>query len=717
MMYPSRVNRGGPHMKRLPLAVLLLVLLGPFMITHTSLGTITTSNLEIVSQSVLGYCSTVASFGDVTYAGFGSAIVALDTHDPTNPRIIGRVFVPNCFDGKMSRSGNTLFVPRDVYGLGVFDISEPLYPSYRCTYARLDPSLDPNDIHNNHYAGSGEVAGGYLYWANGNYEGKGFSIFEPNPSEPDCLTLIGEYKVPPSDPSISFPYSVHVQGNVAYLCSRSTGVKVFDVTDKRNPTLQLTIPTGWAIDMTTSSDGRWGYVADGPSGLKIIDFTTNQVISYTPPAPGCGCGGGSATVFYRSIILRGNYVYVAGAQRGIDIIDVSTPTSPNLAHTIESESTYSYPVQLSVSGTYLYAANLLGGLKVYSLSNPAYPQLVRTVGESDLARDVAVLNGYAYIAYGTQGLAVVDVENPLSPSAEARFDINNGTTETQAVYALSNPDRIYVADGKEGLKVFQPSSNPLTYPPIHLWTFSSPVDVRDVHVVEHPDTTRTAYLADYDHANGGLWVLDVTGAGQLGFSPIPEQHLSGIGYACRLYNHGDWTYVVSNGPIGNTSYNGLRLVDSSGIVRQWLSEGYYKDTADVDAVDIGDRHYVLVATNGGPSLIPGVVPPPPSHLHILTNTGGALSEILSPIEFQGNYFADYMAAIEAVGTKAYINHLNNGVYVYDLSPLGYPTPALPQQLAFKKLTCNNSSHEIHLFGDYIYNAHGDSGLYILSFAP
>lgn len=711
-------------MRKPALAALFLILIGPLTITYSSPGSITTSTLEVVGQSVLGYCSTVASFGDVTYAGFGSAIVAFETTDPANPRLAGRAFVPNCFDGKLSLWGDTLFVSRDIYGLGVFDVTERLQPSHLCTYARLEPGVDPNDIDNNHYAGSTEAAGGYLYWANGNYEGKGLTILHADPSGgPECLNVVGQYKVPPSDPSLSFAYSVHVRGDRAYLCTRESGVWVFDVSNKSNPVPQHRIvapgcsqTNNFAIDMTTSPDGRWGFVADGPSGLKVVDLATNEVIPWVPPAPGCS----RLDVYYRSVVLRGNYLYVAGAQRGIDTIDVSNPRSPALLSNIPADSPLGYPVQLSVSGEYLYAASLLAGLKVYSLSEPATPHLVRTVNEVDLARDVAVLGGYAYVAYSTKGLAVVDVTDPEAPSEEVIFDINTGKTETHGLLALTNPDRLYVADGAEGLKVFAPSPSPLQIPPELLWTFSDPVDLRDVEVVEHPDHTRTAYLADYDHANGGLWVLDVTGAGEPGFSPLPR-HLAGIGYASRLSVRGDWTYVVSNGtPVGDPTYNGLRLIDSSGttpMVRQWLSDGDYKDMADVEAVDIGDRHYVLAATNGGPSVVPGVVPPPPSHLHFLVNSGGVLSETLEPLEFQGRYFADYMAAVEAEGARAYVNHLNNGIYVYDLTPLGWPTPGPPVQLAFRKLTCNNLSYEVHLFGDFIYNAHGDSGLYILRFVP
>jgi hypothetical protein len=710
-------------MRKLALAALFLILVGPLAITYSSPGSVTTSTLEIVGQSVLGYCSTVASFGDVTYAGFGSAIVALDTTDPASPQVVGRAFVPNCFDGKLSLSGNTLFVSRDIYGLGVFDVTERLQPSHLCTYARLDPGLDPNDIDNNHYAGGTEAAGGYLYWANGNYEGKGLTILRADPSGPDCLDMVGYYKVPLSDPSISFAYSVHVRGDRAYLCTRESGVWVFDVSDPSHPVpLSRIVSPGcsqtnnFAIDMTTSPDGRWGFVADGPSGLKVIDLSTNEVIPYAPPAPGCN----RIDVFYRSILLRDGYLYVAGAQRGLDVIDVSNPRSPALLRNIPAEGPSAYPVQLSLSGNYLYVANLLGGLKIYSLSDPASPQLVRTVNQIEVTRDVAVLDGYAYVAYGTQGLAVADVHDPFSPSREVLFDINSGETATEAVFALSNPDRLYVADGKEGLKVFEPSADPMAYPPRLLWRFQGTVDVRDVHVLENPDHTRTAYLADYSHSGGGLWAVDVTGAGEPGFSPTPR-HLAGIGYAKRLFVNGTWTYVASNMTNGiiHDASNGLYVVDSSGpslVMCEWLKEGY-EDIADVDAVAIGDRQYALVATNGGPSAMPGVVPPPPSRVHILLNSDCTLSEPLPPLEFQGHYYGDFMAAVEAAGERAYINHTNNGVYVYDLSPLGLPTPGPPLKLAFKKLTCNNSSEEIHLFDDFIYNAHGDSGLYILRFTP
>ncbi len=743
-------RKGERTMKKFSPLVVVLLLVGSLSVTLSSPETMRSSSLEIVGQSVLGFASVVASLGNVTYASFGSALVAIDTSDQGHPRVLGRAFIPNCPDGKMARWQDYLYVPWDIYGLAVFDISQPHQPVYRCTYGELDPNQDPNEYRNNHNAGGVEIVGNYVYWANRNSNGRGLTILAANPPSsdcletyprgvpcPDCLTRLGEYRKTDTEPDldkrIDWAFGVHVVGDIAYLCTRSTGVAVLNVEDKTHPTFLKKISTKFAIDMVSS--GRYGYLADGPGyiipgetpyPLKVIDLSTNEVVAkFQPPNPD------PTTLYYRSVVFYENYLYVASGFRGVDVIRVDTwdPDPPALifVRTIQNSSAEKkpwYSAQLSLSGSYLYVTDSMcadgpkNGLKIYSLSDPSNPQLVTSVNHVDSSRDVALLNGYAYVAYGAQGLAIVDVRDPLNPLEEASYDINSGTTLTEAVFAAQG--HLFVADGKEGFKIFR-VSDPLE--PEMIWNSSElgnecPKDVRDIQVIEQGQRL-IAYLGDFDHGKGGLWKIDVTGVGQTGFRPTVIAHVKSIGYVKKVHQHGDWVYVASNiQPIGCTNYNGLRVVnDQSLSVVTWLKDGYER-ISDVDATDIGGRTYAFAATSGGPSPLPGILPPPESQLHILENINGALSEpFFSPIKFQGAYFGDELAAVEVVGDRAYINHENTGIYVYDISPLGEEPPAIPQRLAYKKLTCNNNSYEIHLFGDYLYDAHGDSGLYILRFTP
>lgn len=657
--------------------------------------------LELDGQSVLGYCSVVRSVGGTTYAGFGSAIAAIDTTDPRQPRIVARAFVPNCFDGKIDLrrdpAGDRLFVPRDIYGLGAFQVSGAAAPRHEANYP---PDPDGDD-----HAGGVAVSGGHVLWAAGH---EGLVILDADPSSPGYMQPVGQWRPEPLD--FALGVCVHAAGDIAYLCTRSTGVHVIDVRDPSrprpaDPPASGRIPSYFATDMAASASH--GFVADGPGGvpnllppyhaelypLKVVDLATGEVIGRLglPDAD-------SRQVYYRSVALREPYLYAASGLRGVDVIDVSAPARPVLVRNLP---TAAYSSQLSLAGDVLYVADCHAGLSIYSLADPASPRRIAALDPVEVSRDVAVAGGFAYVAYGRRGLAIVDVTSPGAPSAEILYDAyqDREDTETQAVFW--DGSLLYVADGREGLKVLR-LDDPRA--PELVRGFPGAVDARDVQVVG-----RNVYLADHDHAGGGLWILDAGRLGQPGFEP---RHLAGIGHVGRIHKLGDWVYAASNGPaIGCTSHNGLRLIREDTLaVHQWLDSGY-GNISDVDAAEIGGRTYAFASTSGGPSLIPGVLPPPPSRVHILRNDGGVLTELgSSPLHFQGSYFGDSLAALEVAGQRAYIDHTNTGIYVYNVAD-----PDHPVEEAFYRLTCNNSSGEIHLFGERIYSAHGDSGLYLFRF--
>ena len=678
----TRIKRRG-KMRRIGIVILFLVLLGPLTISYSASGMVNTQTLDPVGQAMLGYCSVVSAAGNYAYAGFGSAVVVLDMQNPSNPIEKGRTYVPNCFDGKTAVWNNRFYVPRDIYGLGIFDVSDPADPYHVKTY-HGDPQTD------NEYSGGVEVLDGYVFWANGP---KGLTILDAS----DPSYTVGNFDDNDSSP-LDFAMGVHVVGDLAYLCTRATGVYVIKISTL---SLDKIISSGWAIDMAVSDTNGYGYLADGTYGLKVINLTTNKVISsYKPFLKAC---------YYRSIVAFGNFIYVANATSGVEVFDVSNPLKPEKINNIPTKY---YSNQLAIEDDLLYVADCLGGLNIYSLTDPKVPQHLATFGQPDQSRDVAVLTEntggqevprFAYIAYGKKGLAIVDVNDLARSSPETIRDINNdadkGSTEAVAI----NNGMLYVADGMAGLKVFSLSDplNPqLVWPKSLLPAGFLPKNILDVQVLDN-----VAFLADSDSKNGGLWILDMNGMENPGFQPsVKFKH--GIGYARRVFKHGDYVYVASKGSgcSGPDSMNGLHVVKLDQSMEPEdevisLTKGYEQIT-DVDAADVNGKPYVFATTDGG---LTGL-----SYLHILEHSipEAKLVEV-SKTKFNSEYIGNFLPAVEIAGTNAYVDHTNSGIYVYDIAD-----PSSPKEKSFYKLTCNNNSYEIHLFAGLIYDAHGDSGLYI-----
>ena len=146
--------------------------------------------------------------------------------------------------------------------------------------------------------------------------------------------------------------------------------------------------------------GTMAYVADGYSGLRIIDVSNPaapiQAGLYDTPGPALG------------VDVVGTLAYVADYYYGLRIIDVSNPAAPFERGYYDTPGG-AYGVQ--VVGTLAYVADDYSGLRIIDVSNPAAPA---EVGCDDMpgyahARGVQVVGALAYVTDGYSGLRIIKV--------------------------------------------------------------------------------------------------------------------------------------------------------------------------------------------------------------------------------------------------------------------------------------------------------------------
>jgi Ca2+-binding RTX toxin-like protein len=102
----------------------------------------------------------------------------------------------------------------------------------------------------------------------------------------------------------------------------------------------------------------------------------------------------------------GNYAYVADYTSGLQIIDISNPTTPTLKGNYNT-SGWAWGVQ--VVGNYAYVADYESGLQIIDISNPTTPTLKGNYYTSGYARGVQVVGNYVYVADAYSGLQIIDV--------------------------------------------------------------------------------------------------------------------------------------------------------------------------------------------------------------------------------------------------------------------------------------------------------------------
>jgi hypothetical protein len=227
--------------------------------------------------------------GNLAYVADGATgLVVLDVSDPTSPTLVGSLALSDLAIG-LAVEGDFAYLATRFDGLQILDITNPASPV-------LVGSVDT--------PGSAQqvtLDGNLVYVADGT---GGVQVIDVTArSSP---TIIGSYNTPAS------ARQVLVRGLVAYVPDRTTGLLALDISDPTNPQLISTLPglgdtrgvTAWGhlafvvdfagfvhmVDIAdpgdmqlvqsvaslgtpraVSNDGRMLYLADGDSGLTILD--------------------------------------------------------------------------------------------------------------------------------------------------------------------------------------------------------------------------------------------------------------------------------------------------------------------------------------------------------------------------------------------------------------------------------------------------------------
>ncbi len=165
----------------------------------------------------------------------------------------------------------------------------------------------------------------------------------------------------------------------------------------------------------------------------------------------------------RHLTIGGRYFYVA-ADAGIVVLNMNKPLKPKVEAVIPLRDVRASALQFR----YLFVTDA-EGLKVVGMTDPAKPRLVKdAVVPLKEANRIYVARTYAYVAAGSEGLAIVDVEKPEHPTLNRKFTAGGQINDARdVVVGTTNASLFaYIADGKNGLRVLQltsPDSQPGFY--------------------------------------------------------------------------------------------------------------------------------------------------------------------------------------------------------------------------------------------------------------
>jgi hypothetical protein len=242
-------------------------------------------------------------------------------------------------------------------------------------------------------------------------------------------TVVGNFITTDLDPGNTFTYSL-VTGTGA------TDNSLFTITGnqlKTNAVFDYQTKNSYSIRVKTTDQG----------GLSFEKQLTVSV-TFTPTL--VGEWDIVKLQYANAVTVVGNYAYAVGDT--LDIIDITDRAKPF----VKGSYKISNGQGVQVVGRYAYVADDSSGLQIIDISNPTTPTIKGNYDTSGNAWGVQVVGNYAYIADSGSGLQIIDISNPTTPTLKGNYDTSGNAEGVQVVGEYA-----YVADNEGGLKIINVS--------------------------------------------------------------------------------------------------------------------------------------------------------------------------------------------------------------------------------------------------------------------
>jgi hypothetical protein len=200
------------------------------------------------------------------------------------------------------------------------------------------------------------------------------------------------------------------------------------------------------------------YVTDKYEGLIIVGIATtingnpldnflHRELTFNPDGILRGA---------RNITIVGTYAYIC-CDAGLVVVSLEDPKHPEVKSVL-GEDCLKGPRAVQVQFRYGYVCDE-EGIKVLDVTNLAAPVLISKLELAE-AHNIYLARTYAYVAAGSQGLVILDIEKPALPRVDQIYTANGCINDLHDVKLGITyvSEFAYLADGKNGLRVVQLTS-------------------------------------------------------------------------------------------------------------------------------------------------------------------------------------------------------------------------------------------------------------------
>jgi hypothetical protein len=394
--------------------------------TNTVVNDTIRTNTLVASIAVSGNYLYVGSFDPVA----GTAVFTIyDVSNPSSPVKHGTYTVPvPTASAGLFISGNYMYLSCYTNGLYIVDISNPDAPVLAQVYT--GPGT---------HCWNTFVSGSTAYVAFENT----LEILDIS-SLPAAPAPIGSY----SSPLGAFPIDVYVSGTTAYVA----GYYNVEIVDVSNPAAPAMLGEDDA-DFYFSGVYSVRLIASGTNVFVSTAFPFNSsgpfiiLDASNPAAPVKASVNNPPMNAYQSVV-NGNNVYVADGPAGVYVMDWTNPAAAVFVKKLPSYN-FDTAMDIKVSGNRAYVAYGSAGFFVFDITNPTLPEMLGMTTTAGYAYSVSLQGGYAFVGDGTNGYDVIDISNPALPQVTGNYPT---LSNVSGVYADSG-NYVYGAENGGSLSV------------------------------------------------------------------------------------------------------------------------------------------------------------------------------------------------------------------------------------------------------------------------
>lgn len=222
------------------------------------------------------------------------------------------------------------------------------------------------------------------------------------------------------------------------------------------------------------------------------------------------------------IAVSGNYAYIASTDNSgeLTVVDVSTPSSPTVVATFDltaansgSENTDGLSVVIGKTN-YVYLTRQNSGGKefyIFDVSTPTAPSLAGSIDLSGSSNEMTAEGNYAYLASteNTQEFQVVDVTTVSTPTLFASLNLDEGDTAADGLSITKSTNIIYIGrNGSTGSPEFYVID--VTTPASPLITSTLDIGTHILQSIDYSSLQQFVFFANTNPANDDYNAVDVS---------------------------------------------------------------------------------------------------------------------------------------------------------------------------------------------------------------